>query len=57
VFYSNDIVIGQIIGYPLGTLFEYNKNITSKFPFFNPASYRWKLIVGPKKADTLYRLF
>jgi hypothetical protein len=57
VFYSNDIVIGQIIGYPLGTVFGYNKNITSNFPFFNPVSYRLKLNVGPKKADTGYRLF
>ena len=39
VFYSNDIVTGQMIGYPLGTLFKYNKNITSNFPFFNKVSY------------------
>lgn len=39
VFYLNDIVIGQIIGYPLDTSFKYNKNITSKFSFFNPVSY------------------
>jgi hypothetical protein len=39
VFYLKDIVIGQLIGCPLGTLFKYNKNITSKFLFFNTVSY------------------